>query len=380
MNALCFGAGNIGRGFLGQLLWEGGFETCFMDIDEHLIDCLNRRGEYPLRLVDGFGPARNLKIGDVRGIAAIDTARVVEAFAAADIVLTSVGVGALPRIAPVLAQAIAARRAEGRPVDILLCENQWKASELMRNILTPLIPEASRAFFESRVGLVDVVVGRMVPRPGPAALAEDPLLVIAEPYHALPCAKAMFRAPIPPVAGLEAEEDFEAYVARKLYVQVAGHAAFAYLGYPRHPFLWQCVEDRRVRAAVEPALDEAERAMAAKFSFTLDELRAFTAEMIERYRNQALGDTVERVAQDPMRKLRPDDRLVGAANLCLERGVRPAALARVIAAALRYDNPRDPSAVAMQAKIKELGLPVFLAQHCGIPPDSELAEMIITVG
>lgn len=282
----------------------------------------------------------------------------------------------MPSLAPVLARAIDARRATGRPVDILLCENQWKASNLVRGLLAPGIPEASRDYFERRVGLVEVVVGRMVPRPGPAALAEDPLLVIAEPYHSLPCAKSMFRAPIPPIAGLDAEDDFEAYVARKLYLQVAGHAAFAYLGYPRHLFLWQCVEDRRVRAMVEPALDEAERAIAAKFHFTLDELRAFTAEMIERYRNQALGDTVERVAQDPMRKLRPEDRLVGTARLCLECGIRPAAIARVIAAALRYDNPRDPSAVAMQAQIQELGLPAFLWQHCGIAPDSELADLI----
>lgn len=376
MKALCFGAGNIGRGFLGQLLWEGGFETCFVDVDEALVAVLDRRGEYPLRLVDGVGPARNLTIGGVRGIAAADSEDVVEAFEAADVVLTSVGVGALPKLAPVLARAIDARRATGRPIDILLCENQWKASDLVRRLLAPEIPEVSRDYFEGRLGLVEVVVGRMVPRPGPAALAEDPLLVIAEPYHSLPCAKSMFRAAIPPIAGLDAEEDFEAYVARKLYLQVAGHAAFAYLGYPRHPFLWQCVEDRRVRGMVEPALDEAERAIAAKFHFTLDELRAFTAEMVERYRNQTLGDTVERVAQDPMRKVRPEDRLVGAANLCLECGIRPVGIARVIAAALRYDNPRDPSAVAMQAKIKELGLTEFLWQHCGVAPGSELADLI----
>ncbi len=52
--AVQFGAGNIGRGLMGQLFWESGFETVFVDADPSLVDQLNARGSYPLRILDAY--------------------------------------------------------------------------------------------------------------------------------------------------------------------------------------------------------------------------------------------------------------------------------------------------------------------------------------
>ena len=45
--AVQFGAGNIGRGLMGQLLRESGFETVFVDISTPLVDDLNNLGACP---------------------------------------------------------------------------------------------------------------------------------------------------------------------------------------------------------------------------------------------------------------------------------------------------------------------------------------------
>ncbi|MGV3724844.1 MAG: mannitol-1-phosphate 5-dehydrogenase, partial [Actinomycetota bacterium] len=50
-----FGAGNIGRGFMGQLFTEAGFEVVFVDVVPEVVSALNQRREYPLRLA---GPDR----------------------------------------------------------------------------------------------------------------------------------------------------------------------------------------------------------------------------------------------------------------------------------------------------------------------------------
>ena len=50
--ALQFGAGNIGRGFLGQLYYESGYAATFVDVLDDVVRALNERGEYPLRIVD----------------------------------------------------------------------------------------------------------------------------------------------------------------------------------------------------------------------------------------------------------------------------------------------------------------------------------------
>jgi len=48
MRAVVFGAGNIGRGFLGLLLFEAGYEVTFIDVDEARIRLINERREYPV--------------------------------------------------------------------------------------------------------------------------------------------------------------------------------------------------------------------------------------------------------------------------------------------------------------------------------------------
>src|SRR4051794_1011377 len=113
MRALQIGAGNIGRGFIGQLLSEAGYEIAFADVDANLVDALNQRKSYPLRLVDSAGAVRNLTIGPVRAVLSSDAAAIVGEFAKADFVSTAVGANVLPKIAPMLAAGIIERARSG---------------------------------------------------------------------------------------------------------------------------------------------------------------------------------------------------------------------------------------------------------------------------
>lgn len=376
--AVQFGAGNIGRGFLGQLLFEGGYQMTFVDANGALVEALNARGSYPLRLVTNDS-TQELTVG---ALTALDVTRepkqVTQALLDADFISTAVGALILPKIAPTLAAGINARAQAGRgPVDILLCENQWHAAQVMRDALRPHLAPSARDYFQTSVGLVETVIGRMVPKPSDAALAEDSLLVVAEPYKELPIARAMLCAPAPTLPGLVLADKFDAYEARKLFLHNAGHAALAYLGYSKgHEFVWQCVEDSEVANDCRTALLESAQAVSRAYGFLPDELQAFTDDLFVRFASKVLGDTVARVAADPLRKLRAEDRLIGAANLCLRHGLVPTAFARVIAAALRYDNPNDPAAQQLQARRRSEGDDAVLQDVCGIAPETPLAGLV----
>jgi mannitol-1-phosphate 5-dehydrogenase len=378
MQAVQFGAGKIGRGFLGQLLFEGSYWTTFVDADTALVDALNRRGEYPLRLVSDT-QTQTLPIGSFAALdARRDRDKITQAIVEADLISIAVGANVLPHIALALAAGLNARAvASYGPIDILICENQWHAADLVRGQLTPYIAPEARTYFETQVGLVETVIGRMVPVLTDVQRAEDPLLIVAEPYQELPIARAALHGPLPLLPGLIAAENFEAYEARKLYLHNMSHAALAYVGYLRgHEYVWQCAADPQVAAVCREALNEVVPTLAAEYGFSLADLTAFAEDLLGRFANKVLGDTVERVAADPLRKLRPEDRLVGAARLCLKQGRDAGALAQVIASAFAYDARSDASAQKLQAQRRLLGDATVIETVCGIEPRSRLAAQV----
>ncbi|MBZ6373149.1 MAG: mannitol-1-phosphate 5-dehydrogenase, partial [Microbacterium hominis] len=51
MKAVHFGAGNIGRGFVGLLLHDGGYELVFSDVAASLVDAINATYSYTVHEV-----------------------------------------------------------------------------------------------------------------------------------------------------------------------------------------------------------------------------------------------------------------------------------------------------------------------------------------
>src|SRR5262249_11178845 len=128
---------------------------------------------------------------------------------------------------------------------------------------------------------------------------------------------------------------------------------------------------------VRGAMAEAGAGLVARWEFTAEEQRAHAEELLRRFANAALRDTVARVGRDPLRKLRPEDRLVGGALRALEHGVEPRNIAAGIAAALRFDAPGDPSAVELQRRLRAEGVDAVLREVSGLAPDHPLTRLIL---
>jgi len=105
-SAVIFGAGSVGRGFLGQLLTESGYEVVFVDVDEPLVAALSERGTYTLRL-SGIEKVEDRTIGPVRAVDGRDVAGVALEVAKASLVATAVGARALRAISVPIAQGLA---------------------------------------------------------------------------------------------------------------------------------------------------------------------------------------------------------------------------------------------------------------------------------
>lgn len=377
--AVILGAGMVGRGFLGQLLTESGYEVIFVDVDHELMEAINARCGYWMRLVDDEG-VEELWIAPARAINASDTGRAVAELSRVELAATAVGVRALPVVAPIFAQAIVQRAEMGLdlPLNIIICENLKHADVIFGEMVREALDPHYHPFLEQRVGFVVAVIGRMAPLITPEVRQQDPALVIAEPYKELPVSRDGFVGPVPEIVGLRAETHIEAWAARKLYLHNAGHAMLAYLGYLKGlTYGYEALHDPDVRPLFDWALDESLNALVTAFAFREPDLRAHVVDLVRRLDNQALADTIFRLARDPLRKLGPEDRLVGAAQLALQHGVVPRGLAWGIAAGLAYDDPQDPGAVELQGLVSAQGVVDVLQTVCGLNPDNPLSKQLI---
>lgn len=377
--SVVFGAGNVGRGFLGQIFTESDYQVVFVDIDEALLRALNAKQGYRLRLVDSRG-SEELLIAPIRALHAGDVEAVAAAVARASLVATAAGVRALPAVACSVAAGLARRLVDthAEPLNIIVCENLKDAADFFRGLVNEALPAELQAALREHVGFVDAVIGRMVPLLTPEQRAEDPSLIIAEPYKELPVDRRGFVGEVPAVVGLEACDHFAAYVARKLYIHNGGHAVLGYLGYLRGwVYGHQTLADPVVARTLDAAWAEATAGIARAHQVSPRWLEAHANDLRTRFANQALGDTVVRLARDPLRKLAPDDRLVGAARLAEAAGVMPRALAWAIAAAYCFSAPEDPVALQLQQQIAAQGLHAALRAVSKIDPDEPLGQQVL---
>ncbi len=376
--AVVFGAGNIGRGFIGQLFSESGYEVTFIDVDQELIDAFNRDGSYRLETVYN-SDIKKYRVGPIRGVHGGNVAAVREAVAEAEIGATAVGAGALKFIAPNIAAGIEQRAAAGTgSLNLIICENLKGAAAVMRDMVRERLNPACHAYMEANVGFVDTVIGRMVPMPTAEMRAADVSMIRVEPYKELPVDQAAFVDAIPDVTAMMPQASFPIFTARKLYIHNCGHALLAYTGYLRgHEYGYQALKDPVVRKVMAGGLHESITGIVAKYGADLDWLIAHRDDLMHRFANQALGDTIFRLGRDPLRKLKPGDRLAGPAELACATGQNPRFLAWGIAAALLFDPAEDKSAQELQQQIQTAGLPETLKQVVGIDPQTQFGKTVM---
>ena len=370
---LVFGAGNIGRSFVGQLFSRAGWEVVFADVDERLIEALNARRGYTVEIRDRVNAV--LEIGDVRAIRSTDDKAVIREMTEADCCATAVGPAALPKLFPVMALGLAARKKAGKgPLDIILCENLRDAAGVARHGLRKLLPAGFP--LDEYAGLVETSIGKMVPIVTEKQRQSDPLTVYAEAYNTLILDKNGFINPAPVVPGLLPKENMKAWVDRKSFVHNLGHAALAYFTRCARPGMvltCEAVEDPDLRAWTRAAMLEAGGLLLSMYprEFTPKDMEEHIEDLLNRFGNQSLGDTIHRVGRDLNRKLSAKDRLSAPLLLCQSRGLPFAWILTALVCGLFFDAPDEsgrilPADAELLARVRRDGPQGVLRELCGL--------------
>lgn len=371
--AVHFGAGNIGRGFVGLILHRAGYEVVFADVADALIGALQVTPSYQVNAVgleSGTETVDNYRAINSRE----HEAALVREIAAADIVTTAVGPTILKFVAPTIAAALKARSADAPPLAVMACENAINATDVLAGHIREHCSADEWAGIEAKAIFANTAVDRIVP----AQAEGQGLDVTVETYFEWAIESPPFADHPLTIPDASWVPDLAPYIERKLFTVNTGHAATAYHGKLRGiSKLSDALSDEQVRTAVEGVLAETKALLVAKHEFSDAAQQAYVDKILQRFANPHLPDTTERVGRQPLRKLSRNERLIGPAAQLAERGIPARHLLATVAAALAFDVPEDPESVELQELLGSLPPPQAVEKVTGLTPDHPLYPEVL---
>lgn len=374
--AVVYGAGKIARGFVGCLLGMSGYATTFVDVDRHVVELIAQRGRYTVHILGA--PEKDTVVTDVTAITS-DDPRSASVLDDAAIAFVSVGGKNLPSVARTIAPALHHRfEATQAPLNLIVCENWQAAGKTLREAIAAELDPADRETFARLVGVAESTIMRSGIAPTAEQSAADPLAVQAQDYWQLPVDGDALVGDLPAVEGIQPVAGFSTALERKLFTYNCGNATISFLGWLRgHQYLSEAANDPALQDIITEVYRETSETMVRRHGYDPEEQRAYAQQSLDKFKDASIIDPLTRQLADPIRKLGPNDRLVGAGLAALEAGVEPDAIAIGIAAALRHRNPDDPSAVRLAELIAAKGEAGALAEITGLPEDHELIRLAI---
>ena len=374
MKALHFGAGNIGRGFIGLILRQNGYSLTFADISDNLIDAIQKNHEYDVLIADATG-----RVIHVDGVDAVHNVKEADRLKMlvqdVDLITTAVGPAIIPIIARTLTDGIRTRlsKENPRPLNIIACENAIGATDLLKDALLQTLSDEEKQKAAALIGFPNSAVDRIVP----AQSNPNPLDVRVEPFFEWVIEEKKLKGDLPRIEGVHYVDSLQPFIERKLFTVNTGHAATAYLGLANgFTTVSDAIADPRIEAEVRGVLSETSHYITTFYGFDAAEHQAYVDTILSRFKNPHISDDLVRVARSPLRKISRSDRFVGPALKLLDMGVRPVYLAKALAAALRFRSEGDRESVELTDFVASQGVRAALIRYSSLDADSPLIDLV----
>ena len=373
--AVHFGAGKIGRGFIADLLHDTGYRIVFADVVDALVDLVNEKHEYSLFLIDNNYEEK--VIDNVIAYSSIkEPEKVIEEIGNAEVITTSVMATNLPKIAPLLAKGLKQRLADGKSkVTVMACENAMMGTDILKKAMidTGIITEEE---LDAIGAYPNTAVDRMVfdgVHNGKQGIEIGAAFELAIERGKL------IDPNVEPIKGREYVDDLGMFLQRKIYIVNCGHALTGYYGHVNgYTIIQDVLRNPEMQEEVRKAMLESASALEKKYGFTHESLVDYMETMVvKRYTTPGISDPITRVSREPIRKISPNDRIMGPANQCEEFGLENRQLLKGVACALKFVNPEDAQAVELQNFIAENGVGAAIVKYTGVEKDSRMYNVIL---
>ena len=341
-----FGFGPIQGGLFAKEAFQSGNFTriTIAEIDAELVDAVRaNKGSYYVNIAkeDGIETIRIDNVELLNPNVAADRRILLEVLTRSTEIVTclpSVSLyeaGGADSVAVLIAEGL--KNSSTRATIIYTAENNNQAAE----ILEKAVREKNPTLLKEKAQFLNTVIGKMSRVViDPAEISELRLKTIApglnraflvEQFNRILVSRIRIAGFKPGIEIFIEKDDLLPFEEAKLYGHNAIHSLLGFIGAVKGiKSMTELKDDNLIMQIGSDAfLKESGAALIKKYAYLGDELfteagyRGFAEDLLRRMTNPYLGDTVERVTRDVVRKLEMDGRIFGTMQVALEYGIEP---------------------------------------------------------
>lgn len=386
-NIVIIGAGRSGRGLHGEFCYKDNYNITFADIDKELIQKMKSQGKYISFSENAEGTGFNECV--VEGYNAYhiedDRKEYIESLADADIIFTATFDDAFPSIIKDIKESIDKRieKNNTKQFALVIGANYIGLKEYFEDAFEKEFSNEEKQFFNEHGVLAEQIIYRVSSFPTPEQKLIDEISVQNDVVDYLQVNTSQFAKAnqIRKPSFFVDEDDTAKFMHCKIWNVNTSHCSLAYLGqYYGYKDVCDAANDASISKLAWYASKEAYAGLAARYNLPEEQNIEDVKGLWNWYQDVTMKDTVERVGNDPIRKLRKGDRFIGAALNALNYGILPIHICQNAAYGFYFHNEGDPRTDKLHEMIKENGIEQTIQDVCGLDlqvPNEKLVYEII---
>src|SRR3989338_4761392 len=259
-DAVIFGAGNIGRGFLGLELSQAGYDLTFVDVVRPVLEKIKTDKGYEVEIIE-TGETRFVPVRDALHVSSRE--ELWRALEDASLIVTAVGPDNLRHVATLLGEPLYERAKKDAPLNVVACENMIGNSSALQGLVLSQAGHDRAEAISVRLGFPDSVVDRISVSEGTVVRVEGSYEWIVE--------AAAWKGDCD-VTCIRYVPDLEPFVMRKLYLLNGAHATLGFMSHLKGiALVHEALRDPEIREATAGHLREANEGVSREYHLDEEE-------------------------------------------------------------------------------------------------------------
>ena len=294
--AIHFGAGNIGRGFIGPVLQDNNYEVLFVDVDERIMDKINTSKEYKVFKL-GNTKDNSINVQNVSAVSYNNFSAISDILNEVTLISSSVG----PKFVQDVFDVINKVQFKNE-VTFIAFENMYRASSTVQKN-----SEASNPY----LAVIDAVVDKIIP-----PQEKDSLDVIVENYGSIILDESKTK-PLE-ISDIVKYGHYEEEFIKKLWLLNGLHLQLAYFGISKgYKYIHEIYKSDEGKEFAIKASSELMNAFSL-FAKKYDDIEEFSLNINDRFSSDTINDELLRIARNPKIKFSENERFAKPLDILIQ--------------------------------------------------------------